>query len=130
MQSRPSTPAPGSPTPSFSSRLKDKLHLSARRKAQLRTACSGLKNVLETAKVVADNAGVPGLSMGMSGLIYVLDVAEVCPRNTRDLITSDPRWQENGTECRRYRSIIGSNEQFNRHARECITGEDTSEGGD
>ncbi|KAJ7811166.1 hypothetical protein B0H14DRAFT_3150882 [Mycena olivaceomarginata] len=65
--------------------LKDKLHLSSRRKAQLRTACSGLKSVLETAKVVADNAGVPGLSMGMSGLIYVLDVAEKMGQNAEDI---------------------------------------------
>ncbi|KAJ7862397.1 hypothetical protein B0H14DRAFT_3134282, partial [Mycena olivaceomarginata] len=85
MQSRSSTPAPGSPTPSFSSRLKDKLHLSSRRKAQLRTACSGLKTVLETAKGVADNAGVPGLSVGISGLIYVLDVAEKMGQNAEDI---------------------------------------------
>ncbi|KAJ7698231.1 hypothetical protein B0H14DRAFT_3142154, partial [Mycena olivaceomarginata] len=85
MQSRPSTPAPGSPTPSFLSRLKDKLHLSSRRKAQLRTACSGLKTVLETAKGVADNAGVPGLSVGISGLIYVLDVAEKMGQNAEDI---------------------------------------------
>jgi hypothetical protein len=40
--------------------------------------------VLETAKGLADNAGVPGLSMGISGLIYVLDVAEVRLRNAPD----------------------------------------------
>ncbi|KAJ7683397.1 hypothetical protein B0H14DRAFT_3177135, partial [Mycena olivaceomarginata] len=85
MQSRPSTPAPGSPMPSFSSRFKDKLHLSSHRKAQLRTACSGLKTVLETAKGMADNAGVPGLSMGISGLIYVLDVAEKMGQNAEDI---------------------------------------------
>ncbi|KAJ7871678.1 hypothetical protein B0H14DRAFT_3568781 [Mycena olivaceomarginata] len=65
MQSRPSTPASGLPPASFSSEIKDKFHLSSRRKAQLRTACSGLKTVLETAKGVADNAGVPGLSMSV-----------------------------------------------------------------
>ncbi|KAJ7870725.1 hypothetical protein B0H14DRAFT_3860857 [Mycena olivaceomarginata] len=85
MQSRPSTPASGPPRLSFSSRLEDKLHLSSRRKAQLRTACSGLKTVLERAKGVADNAGVPGLSMGVSGLIYVLDVAEKMGQNAEDI---------------------------------------------
>ncbi|KAJ7790469.1 hypothetical protein B0H14DRAFT_3161388, partial [Mycena olivaceomarginata] len=85
MRSRPSTPAPGSPTPSFSSMIKDKFHLSSRRKAQLRTACSGLKTVLETAKGVADNAGVPGLAMGISGLIHVLDIAEKMGQNAEDI---------------------------------------------
>ncbi|KAJ7672710.1 hypothetical protein B0H14DRAFT_3909244, partial [Mycena olivaceomarginata] len=85
MRSRPSTPAPGSPTPSFSSMIKDKFHLSSRRKAQLRTACSGLKTVLKTAKGVADNAGVPGLSMGISGLIHVLDIAENMGQNAEDI---------------------------------------------
>ncbi|KAJ7327981.1 hypothetical protein DFH08DRAFT_967755 [Mycena albidolilacea] len=85
MQSRPSPPASGPPTASFSSEIKDKFHLSSRRKAQLRTACSGLKTVLETAKDVVDNAGVPGLSMGISGLIYVLDVAEKMGHNAEDI---------------------------------------------
>jgi hypothetical protein len=46
--------------------------------------------VLETAKGVADNAGVPGLSMGISGLIHVLDMAEVHLRDAPDcsLLTS------------------------------------------
>ncbi|KAJ7328014.1 hypothetical protein DFH08DRAFT_884316 [Mycena albidolilacea] len=95
MRSRPSTPAPGSPTPSFSSMIKDKFHLSSRRKAQLRTACSGLKTVLETAKGVADNAGVPGLSMKMEQnaediealsirIKHLMDILEaVSPINTR-----------------------------------------------
>jgi hypothetical protein len=48
--------------------------------------------VLETAKGVADNAGVPGLSMGIRGLIHILDVAEVRLRNTWDLFTADQRW--------------------------------------
>ncbi|KAJ7327974.1 WD40-repeat-containing domain protein, partial [Mycena albidolilacea] len=85
MRSRPSTPAPGSPTPSISSMIKDTFHLSSRRKAQLRTACSGLKTVLETANGVADNAGVPGLSMGISGLIHVLDIAEKMGQNAEDI---------------------------------------------
>ncbi|KAJ7871682.1 hypothetical protein B0H14DRAFT_3439391 [Mycena olivaceomarginata] len=85
MQSRHSTPAPGSPTSSFSSRLKDKLYLSSRQKTQLRTACSGLKTVLETAKGVADNAGVPGLSIGIRGLMHVLDVAEKMGQNADDI---------------------------------------------
>ncbi|KAF7333332.1 WD40 repeat-like protein [Mycena venus] len=69
----------------FWSRLQDKLRLNPRRKAQLRNACSGLKVVLGTAKDVADNASVPGLSFGISGLILVLDIAEKMGQNAEDI---------------------------------------------
>ncbi|KAJ7837657.1 hypothetical protein B0H14DRAFT_3141332, partial [Mycena olivaceomarginata] len=85
MQSRPSTASSGPPPASFSSEIKDKFHLSSRQKAQLRTACSSLKTMLETAKGLADNAGVPGLSMGIRGLIYVLDAAEKMGQNAEDI---------------------------------------------
>lgn len=58
-------------------RLKAKLFPSPRRKEQLEIACSGLKITLAAAKDVADNVGIPGLSLSLGGLLHVLDIAQV-----------------------------------------------------
>ncbi|KAJ7080253.1 WD40-repeat-containing domain protein [Mycena epipterygia] len=66
-------------------KLKTKLFPSPQRKQQLEIACSGLKITLAAAKDIADNAGIPGLSLSLGGLLHVLDIAQKMSQNAEDI---------------------------------------------
>jgi hypothetical protein len=42
------------------------------------SACAGCKAVLITAKDAAGSIGVPGLALGIGGLIFILDLIQAC----------------------------------------------------
>ncbi|KAJ7165435.1 hypothetical protein C8R43DRAFT_210760 [Mycena crocata] len=66
-------------------KLLSTLRRSPETKSRMESACAGLRTVLLAAKEASGNAGVPGLPVGLGGLLLVLDVIRKTTQNIEDI---------------------------------------------